>query len=207
MLVPGALGQAVGVEEGAFGGAEGLVESGSVGWGGGLAGADGGAGCGEAVGGGEGGGEVEGQLGCGGVLLGGLEVADDLFAVELVVVGQDVGVGHVEELEAEDAGLLLLVDEGGVGEFREPVVVVEDGVVDAVGAVGADVGGGNAEVLDEGGVVGAGAEVADADVVFDVGVEATWGLRRLVAVALVGLLGLLPLVVDGAALGAGDFVW
>ena len=93
----------------------------------------------------------------------GFEVADDLFAVELVVVGEDVGVGHVEDFEAEDAGLLLLVDEGGVGEFGEPGVVVEGGVVDAVGAVGADVGGGDAEVLDEGGVVGAGAEVADAD--------------------------------------------
>ncbi len=121
--------------------------------------------------------------GCGGALLGGLEVADDLFAVELVVVGQDVGVGHVEDFEAEDAGLLLLVDEGGVGEFGEPVVVVEDGVVDAVGAVGADVGGGNAEVLDEGGVVGAGAEIADADVVLDLGVEAAGASAAGVAVA------------------------
>ena len=44
-----------------------------------------------------------------------VEVADDLLAVELVVVGEDVGVGHVQDFEAEDAGLLLLVDEGGVG--------------------------------------------------------------------------------------------
>ena len=82
----------------------------------------------------------------------------------LVVVGKDVGVGHVQDLQAEDAGLLLLVDEGGVGESDEPVVVVEDGVVDAVGAVGADVGGGHADVLEEGGVVGAGAEIVDVDV-------------------------------------------
>ena len=130
---------------------------------GGLGGADCGAGGGEALGGSEGGGEVEVELLFGGAFLGGFEVADDLFAIELVVVGEDFGVGHVEDFEAEDAGLLLLVDEGGVGEFGEPGVVVEGGVVDAVGAVGADVGGGNAEVLDEGGVVGAGAEGADPD--------------------------------------------
>ena len=46
----------------------------------------------------------------------------------------------MEDLEAEDAGLLLLVGEGGVGKSGEPGVVVEDGVVDAVGTVGADVG-------------------------------------------------------------------
>src|SRR5580698_1961279 len=152
------------------------------------------------MGGGEGGGEIEGEGLGGGLFLGGFEVAYDLFAVELVVVGEDVGVGHVEDLKAEDAGLLLLVDEGGVGEFGEPVVVVEDGVIDAVGAFGADIGGGDAEVLDEGGVVGAGAEGADADV----GVGGFGG-----TVALAGggggvLVGL-PLVVDGAALGAGDF--
>ncbi len=97
------------------------------------------------------------------------------MAVELVVVGEDVGVGHVEDLETEDAGLLLLVDEGGVGVADEPVEVVEDGVVDAVGAFGADVGGGNAEVLEEGSVVGAGAEVADLEVVVDTGAIAARG--------------------------------
>ncbi len=165
VAVPGAFGQAGGVEEGLFGGAEGWLRAvGSVGgvdwvariavpaaakrWAAARAAA-----------------KSRVQLLFGGALLGGFEVADDLFAVELVVVGEDVGVGHVEDFEAEDAGLLLLVDEGGVGEFGEPGVVVEGGVVDAVGAVGADVGGGDAEVLDEGGVVGAGAEGADADVV------------------------------------------
>ncbi len=166
-----------------------------------MGGTDGGAGGGEALGGGEGRGEVEGQFLVGGALLGGVEVADDLFAVELVVVGENVGVGHVEDLEAEDAGLLLLVDEGGVGEFGEPGVVVEGGVVDAVGAVGADVGGGHAEVLDEGGVVGAGAEGADAYV----GVGCGTGAATVGVIGRGGLRGL-PLVVDGAALGAGDLV-
>src|SRR5258707_431634 len=198
VLEPGAPGQAGWIEEGLFGCAEGLVEGGGIrGWGA-LGGADGSAGGGEAFGGGEGGGEVEGQLLLGGAFLRGFEVADDLFAVELVVVGEDVGVGHVEDFEAEDAGLLLFVDEGGVGKFGEPGVVVEGGVVDAVGAVGADVGGGDAEVLDEGGVVGAGAEGADANVgVVSGGV--------LAAATGVGLLFGLPLVVDGAAFGAGDF--
>ena len=129
-----------------------------------------------------------------------VQVAEDLFAVELVVVGQDVGVGHVEDFEAEDAGLLLLIDEGWVGELGEPVVVVEGGVVDAVGAVGADVGGGHAEVLDEGGVVGAGAEVADADVGVSGG-----RLRGRWCWCLLRPGRLLPLVIDCAALGAGDF--
>ena len=143
----------------------------------------------------------------GGALLGGFEVADDLFAVELVVVGQDVGVGHVQDFEAEDAGLLLLVDEGGVGEFDEPVVVVEDGVVDAVGAVGADVGGGDAEVLEEGGVVGAGAEVADANigVVPRAGACRAGGWCLSLACDVRPALAL-PLLVDGAAFGAGDLL-
>src|SRR5258708_6185 len=64
--------------------------------------------------------------------------------------------------------------------------------------VGGDVGGGDAEVLDEGSVVGAGAEGADADVgIVSGGV--------LAAVVGVGLLVGLPLVIDGAAFGAGDF--
>ncbi len=65
------------------------------------------------MGGGESGGEVEGDGLGGGLFLGGFEVAYDLFAVELVVVGENLGVGHVQDFEAEDAGLLLLVDEVG----------------------------------------------------------------------------------------------
>ena len=158
------LGRPAGLRRAASAFAESGVEGRGVGGGIALEGADGGAGSGEAMGGGEGGCEVELEVECGGATLGGLDVADDLVAVELVVVGQDVGVGHVDDFEAEDAGLLLLVDEGGVGEFGEPSVVVEGGVVDAVGSFGADVGGRDAEVLDEGGVVGAGAEGADVNV-------------------------------------------
>ena len=169
VLVPGAVGEAGGVEQGcASAERRASVEGGRRrravwAW---RAVPDGGAGGGEALGGGEGGGEVE-RVGGGG---GGVAAAfrsrgsgRSLRRRRGVVVGEDVGVGHVEDFEAEDAGLLLLVDEGGVGVADEPVVVVEGGVVDAVGAVGADVGGGDAEVLEEGGVVGAGAEVADAD--------------------------------------------
>src|SRR5260370_31019111 len=207
VLEPGTPGEAFGVEQSLFGRAQGLVEIGWLGRCGELKGMNGDAGVGEAPGGGEGGGEVEFQIRGGGTLLGGLEVAENLLAVELIVVGEDVGVGHVQDLEAEDASLLLLVDEGGVGEFDEPVVVVEDGVIDAVGALGADVGRGDAEVLDAGGVVGAGAEAANVHIVLDVGVEAGGAAGGAgVAAALIGcLLGLLPLIVHGSALGAGNF--
>src|SRR5438552_9603214 len=71
-------------------------------------------------------------------------------------------------------------------------------MVDAVGAVGADVSRGAAEVLDEGRVVGTGAESADADVGVDsAGVGGT-------PVGDAGLLVGFPLVVGGAAFGAGD---
>jgi hypothetical protein len=199
VLVPGAFGQATRIQESLFGGAQGLVESRGVGGWSCLSGANLFSGNGESLRGSDGGGEVEGQLLFGGALLGGVEVAYDLFAVELVVVGQDVGVGHVQDLEAEDAGLLLLVDEGGVGKLGEPGVVVEGGVVDAIGTVGADVGGGDAEVLDEGGVVGTGAEGSDADVGVGGGV-----LAAAVGDVIVGGLIGLPLVVDGAPLRAGD---
>jgi hypothetical protein len=53
----------------------------------------------------------------------------------------------VEDFQAEEARLLLGVGEGGVGKAGEPVVVVEDAVVDAEGAVGGDVGGGYTVVL------------------------------------------------------------
>ena len=151
--VPSAARQAGGAEKGGFGVAQDVIEVCRIGWWSGLERADGCARSRKSLGGGEGGGEVELHLRFCGALLSGVEVALDLFAVEIVVVGQDVGVGHVEDFETEDAGLLLLVDKGGIAEFDEPVVVVEDGVVDAVGAAGADVGGGDAEVLDEGSVV------------------------------------------------------
>ena len=121
-----------------------------------------------------------------GFFLRGVEVRGDFLAVGDVVVGQHVGVGHVQDFEAEDAGHFLLVDEGGVGVLDEPGVVVEDGVVDAVGAAGADVGGGDAEVLDERREVGAAAEVADVDVVIDMGIAAGGVFFNAVGVAVAG---------------------
>jgi hypothetical protein len=105
----------------------------------------------------------------------------------------------VEDFEAEEARLLLGVGEGGVGETGEPVVVVVGGVVDAVGTVGTDVGGGNAGVLKEGRVVGAGAEFADVGGVFGRSVGIGWGN------VVVGLVVLLPLVVDGGASRGRNF--
>ena len=75
----------------------------------------------------------------------GFEVGRDLAGVGDVVVGQHVGVGHAQGFEAEDARHLLEIDEVRVGVLDVPGVVVEGGVIDAVGAVGADIGGGHAE--------------------------------------------------------------
>src|ERR1700744_2429943 len=92
----------------------------------------------------------------------------------------------------------LFVDEGGVGVHGEPGVVIEDGVIDAVGSAGADVGGRHAEVLDEGGEVGAGAEVADVPGPGGGSVAAGAVFFDAVAAAVGGFgLILLPLVVDG----------
>ena len=59
------------------------------------------------------------------------------------------------DFQAEDARLLLLVDKGWIGIPDEPVVVIEGGVVDAVGSAGADIGRGHSLVLQKRGVVGA----------------------------------------------------
>ncbi len=81
-----------------------------------------------------------------------------------VVIGEHVGIGHAQGFKAEDAGHLLEIEEVGIGVLGVPGEVIEDGVVDAVGAVGTDIGGGNAGVLEERREVGAGAEVADVNV-------------------------------------------
>src|ERR1700744_5125400 len=99
VAIPGSLWQASGVEEGFFRVAQGLVERRGVGRGWGLRCGDGFARGGEAVGGGESRGEIESELLFGGAVLSGVEVAEDLLAVELVVVGENVGVGHVEDFE------------------------------------------------------------------------------------------------------------
>ncbi len=166
VLVPGAMGKPFRIQERGLRVAQGAVETGRVGGWGELAIPDGSPGRFETMGSFQGRRKVERQMAGGGAPPGVFEVACDLFAVELIVVGQDIGVGHVKDLETEDASLLLLVDEGGIGEFGEPVVVVKDGVVYAVGTFRPDVGGGHAKMLEEGSVVGAGAEVPDANVFF-----------------------------------------
>ena len=134
-----------------------------------------------------GGGEVDaGEASFLRLFLRAVEIGGDFFAVGDVVVGENVSVGHVEDFEAEDAGHFLLVDEGGVGVHHEPGVVIEDGVVDAVGSAGADVGGGDAEVLNERREVGAAAEVANVDVVIDMGIAAGGVFFNAVGVAVAG---------------------
>ena len=65
--------------------------------------------------------------------LGGVEVRTNGAGVGHVVVREYVGVGHAKDFEAEDAGHLLEVDEMGIGVLNEPGVVVEGGVIDAIG--------------------------------------------------------------------------
>ena len=89
-----------------------------------------------------------------------IQISLDLLAVGLVVVRQHVSIGHAHGLHAKDARHLLLVNKSGIGKFREPVEVVKNRVIDAVIAAGSDVGGRHAQVLQEGGVVGAASQIA-----------------------------------------------
>ncbi len=107
-----------------------------------LAELDGMGGDGELSGRSEGGREVELQAEGIGMTASFFQIGLDGMCVCRVVIGENVGVSHVQDFQAEEAGLLLRVCEGGIGEAHEPVVVVVDAVIDAEGAVGADVGGG-----------------------------------------------------------------
>src|SRR5207253_9051940 len=81
------------------------------------------------------------------------EIAFDLMSVERVVEWKDIGIRHVQHLNAEDASHLLFVNECWIAEFLEPCEVVEDGVIDAVVAAGTDVCGRNPHALDERSVI------------------------------------------------------
>ena len=77
------------------------------------------------------------------------------------LVGQDIRVGHAHHHDAGGLGERAAVDEVCVGKMRVPVEVVVDGVVLAAALVFAavgEVGTGYTEVVDEHGVVRAGAE-------------------------------------------------
>ncbi len=86
--------------------------------------------------------------------------------VRLVVVRKHIGIGHVQDLQAEDAGLLLQVGKVGIGKFDVPIVVVEGRVIDAVRSFGAYVGRWHPKVLNEWGVVRPGTQIAHANVFF-----------------------------------------
>src|SRR6185369_8000885 len=139
-----------------------------------------------------------GQAGVRGFAFGGFDVGANLFRVGHIVVGQNVGVGHSQRLEAEHACHLLQVCEVGIGVLNVPGVVVEGGVVNAVGPAGADVGGGHARVLEEGREVRTGAEIANAHFFARNG----WGIGGAMFVFTVPVGA--PLLVDGIAHGAGD---
>ena len=82
-----------------------------------------------------------------------------------------------------------------IGVHGVPGVVVKDGVVDAIGTAGANVSGGHADVLEEWGEVGAGAEIAHADIA---------GRGRVGGAVLIGFVVGAPGVVNGAAGGTGN---
>ena len=64
-----------------------------------------------------------------------VDIFDNVLAVQLVVIWQHIGVGHVQYLESEHPCLLLLIHKLRVGKLHKPVVIVEDGVIDAVWAI------------------------------------------------------------------------
>ena len=63
-----------------------------------------------------------------------------LLRIGHIVVRQYIRVRNVQYFESENAGLLLLVDKGRVGEAREPRIVVEYGVIHTIVAPRPDVG-------------------------------------------------------------------
>ncbi len=79
----------------------------------------------------------------------------------------DVGVGHAHHHGPGGLGEGAAVGEVGILEVGVPVEVVVDGVVLAAALVfsaEAEIDAGDAEVMDEGGVIGAGAKGGDAGV-------------------------------------------
>ncbi len=166
VLVPGAIGKTVRVEQVFFDIAQGAIFFRESACGIALGGEGVLAGVLKMMSSGNGGSEVEaGHAGLGRFFLRRLKIANNLGAVLRVVVGRHVGIGHVQRFQAEDASLLLEIDKVGIGKLGEPGVIVKRGMIDAVGAAGADVGGGNAGVLQKWSVVGAAAKIAHADAV------------------------------------------
>ena len=108
--------------------------------------------------------EVDAQhAGIPGARLRGEQVSLYLPGVGDVVVGQHIGIRHVQRLQTENAGHLLLVDKGRVGIHDEPGVVVKDGVIHAVSTGGTDVGRRNTKVLDKRRVIRTAAQISDPD--------------------------------------------
>ena len=96
-------------------------------------------------------------------MFGRIDIGRDFTGVGHVVVGECVGIGYTQNLEPEDAGHLLQIEEVGIGVLGVPGIVVEDRVVNAVGSPGTDVGGRDTCMLEEGSEVGARTEVAHTD--------------------------------------------
>ena len=82
-----------------------------------------------------------------------VDIGRNFFSVLFIVVRQNIAIGHAQNLQAVDPRHLLFVNEIGIAESLEPVEIVENGVIDAVCAGGADVSGRYAQVLQEHGVV------------------------------------------------------
>src|SRR5208282_2626200 len=108
--------------------------------------------------------------------------------------------------KSKDPRHLLFIGKIGIAKLLEPGKIVEDRVIDAVGAAGCDIGGRHTQMLLKRAVFGAATEVTDRDIALrggrsTVGVadRLGWGLRRGGA----RLIGLLPGFINRASLGAG----
>ncbi len=84
-----------------------------------------------------------------------------------VVVGQHIGIRHVQHLQAENPRHLLLINEGRVRIHHEPGVVVEDRVINPVRAGGTDIRRRHPQVLNERCVIRTAAQISDADLTTD----------------------------------------
>src|SRR5262245_61352271 len=74
----------------------------------------------------------------------GVNVSRDFPSVFLIIVRQYIGIRHADSLQAKHSCHLLLVNKVRITELLEPIEVIEDGMVNAVGACRADITGGHA---------------------------------------------------------------
>src|SRR5919205_4439649 len=72
-------------------------------------------------------------------LLRSIQVRRNLFPVLFVVIRENISIGHPKYFQTIDPRHLLLIAKVGIAELREPIEVVENGMINAVRTTRSDV--------------------------------------------------------------------